>query len=723
MPSKIGPAVIALLCVVSLYFLLGLEIDNRQDRLLDSGGQEAIDHRQFQRDFGNDDKVVIAISGKDLFDEDGLDAMVEAMDRLEDNPLITNVTGIPALYRENFGEEDPEALEEELTSTPFYEGLFISPEHDAAGFLVETAVLNAASEFREASLHVLDSVQPMRDFGYRVDIVGGPVFDVAINELSVGESMRMFPIAAIASLIVLISLLRSIRATLVVLICGAVALLLTIASVPVTGRTLNIVTSALPLVLWVLSLANCIHIVNHYLRRLAQTASPEVSIQETMASLRFPCSLSAITTAFGFVSLAVADIGPIRELGIYMALGMLISLVVNLTLCPYLLIALKITAPPGSGARTSRVLGGLANTINRRPAPFVAIFALLLLGGIYGATQLRTETDSTRFLPKGGELRNSYDFVSQNLTGLHTLEIVVDTPNGWLDPVNWEPIEAMASDLEEMDIVARVYTPLDFIKKTNQWDHDFDLDYYKLPDTGEEAQELVDLMSGEDNEQLPHFVTGDGHRVRLSVLINTMDAQQFAVVVDRAREHIARLAPPLSGVATGTATRMLAMQVSLIRTQIESFSLAFLLVFLAILVGLRSLRLTLLSMIPNIMPLLSVFATMALLGVPLDAGTVMVASISLGIAVDDTVHFLAAYRKNRSQGQDPAVAIHTTLSRTGSSLVVTTITACIGFFTLSLSSFPPISYLGLLSGLAILVALAADLMLVPAIFVLRRDPT
>ena len=721
MTSKIGPAVILLLCVISAYFVLHLKIDNRQDRMLDHTGPEALEHERFREAFGNDDFVIIAISGKPLFDEEALDVMVQVMDRLEENDYVSDVTGIPSIYRENFGEEDPEALEEEMTSTPFYQGLFISANHDVAGLLVQSVTLDSPGAFRELSEHILNSVQPLRDYGFRVDTVGGAVFDTAINSITLGESMRMFPIAAVASLLVLIALLRSLKATTVVLICGCVTELLTLGALVALGRSLTIVTSVLPLIIWVLTLANCVHLVNHYQRHLAMNSSIEKAIQETLSALRFSCTLSAVTTAFGFLSLVVADIGLIRELGAFMALGMLISLGVNLVLCPYLLRALKVPAPVRCGRRTGEALANLGDRITRHPRPVVAVFAVLILWGVYSATQVRTEADATKFLPRDGDLIKSYEFVAENLTGLHTLEIVIDTPGGWLNPEYWPAIDELAADLESSEIVPRVYTPLEFLRKTNQWDHDFDTEYYVLPKTREEAEELIALMSEEDDNQLPHFVTADGERIRVSILINTMEAQDFGKIVERGREHIARLRAPLTGTITGMATRMQAMQLSLIMTQVKSFSLAFVLVFVSILVGLRSLRLTLLSMIPNIMPLLSVFTAMAVLNIPLNAGTVMVASISLGIAVDDTVHFFVGFHRHRVRGQSKNEAIHSTLSKVGPSLVVTTVTACIGFFALSQSAFPPISCFGLLSGIAIIVALLADLLLVPAIFALRSE--
>jgi predicted RND superfamily exporter protein len=157
------------------------------------------------------------------------------------------------------------------------------------------------------------------------------------------------------------------------------------------------------------------------------------------------------------------------------------------------------------------------------------------------------------------------------------------------------------------------------------------------------------------------------------------------------------------------------MQAQLVTSQIRSFSLAFVLVFGCILIGLRSFKLLLVAIVPNVMPILSTFGVMAVRDIHLDAGTVMVASIALGIAVDDTVHLLAGYRRKRHEGLEIVPAIREALVDVGPSVTVTSVTASIGFFTIATSVFGPLHYFGLLSGVAIVIALLAVLFFVPAL--------
>jgi predicted RND superfamily exporter protein len=198
-------------------------------------------------------------------------------------------------------------------------------------------------------------------------------------------------------------------------------------------------------------------------------------------------------------------------------------------------------------------------------------------------------------------------------------------------------------------------------------------------------------------------------------LLNSLNSREFDGVIQAAEAGLRELPPPLSGHTTGMAVRMHEFEYGLVTTQIASYAASFVMVFGSILIGLRSARLTVLSIPPNILPTLGVFATMGAFHLSLNVATVMVASISLGIAVDNTVHLLANYRRLRLDSTDTARAIVDTLVDVGPACIVTTVTACIGFFTLAVSVFIPIANFGTLSGIAMLVALAADLVLVPSI--------
>lgn len=715
MISKFAPFVIAVLCAAAVYACFQLEVDTRHDRLLDQSSVEAREYRQFLDEFGSDEYIIVGLSGRPLFDVDNLDLMVEVLEELEAIPQVERVNGLPAVFRDRFGAEDPEALEEEMTTTPFYTGVFISEDRRTAGLLVQTVVLTNPRARREAVEAIQAALEPLRQAGFRVDLVGTPVFSTELNELSIGESLRMFPIAAVASFFMLLWLLRSATAIAVALVCGLCTLALTMGSIAVLGRPLNVVTTSIPLVLWVLALANLIHLIVRYQHHRQLHETPKTALQAALHEVRAACVLAAITTALGFLSLYVADIGPIQEYGFFMALGMLFSLGVNLLLGPALILWFNVGAPRKAFALYSPSFTRVGAAVTRQPWPVLVLFVLLSVGGMWGIANLKADPDSLSFLPAEHPIVGSYQYVSENLTGTKSLEVLIDTPGGWLEPEYWPILEGMAQKIEAIPEVARVMSPLEFLKIANQWNNELDPEYFALPDTREEAEELLDLFEEEDRGALEQFTAPDDGKIRLSVLIRSSKSNKMREIVAYTREQVAQLPAPLQGTVSGMAVRMDAMQDKLMQTQLFSYAVAFAAIFVTILIGLRSWGIMLLAIPPNIMPMLSIFTTMALLGISLDAATVMVASITLGIAVDDTVHFLTHYRRLRLAGDDAVPAVVHTAGAIGPSITITTLTACIGFFTLSFSVFVPIQYLGILAGIAIVIALAADLLLLPAL--------
>ncbi len=720
MPTRRGPIVIGLFCLVALALVTQLRIDNRHERMLDQNTPAARAYDRFQEEFGNDAVMIVALSGKPLFDFESLDEMVRAAHAIEKIPHVASVNGIPAIFEKTFGSDDNEALEEEMTNTPFYKGLFISEDHEVAGLVVELELMDEPGANEELADALDKAVQPLRDFGFRVDLVGDPIFESAIDKITLGESRKMFPIAAVLGLGVLIWLLRSIRGTAVVLLCSGIILLLTMASIQATGRTLNLVTASLPLILWVLSLANSIHVVSRFQQLAARAASPLEALLETMRELRGSLIMSSITTALGFLSLVTTNVSAIRELGVFMAWGMMLMLVVSLYLTPWLCMVFKVPPSPHV-QRTSRILDRFARTLTRHPRPALVVFGLFIVVAAYFALQVKAQPDSLTFLPKSHPVVQSYDFIGDRLTGLESMEIVIDTPGGWTNQAYWAPLEKMMATLNAMDTVSRVFGPFDFLRKINQWDHDFDVAYYALPESDKAADELLGRMTEEDRQQLNRFESHDGERIRFTVLMNTRDASQFEEVIHVAEHELAALPKPLGGEITGMARRMHEFQYGLLQNQITSYVSSLFMVFVVIFIGMRSLRLTVILLPPNVVPLLAVFTTMGILGISLDVATVMVASISLGIAVDETVILLSYYRWVRAQGKSNFEAIHDALSDVGPACIVTSIVACIGFFTISLSIFIPISNFGMLCGIAMFTAVASNLILLPAVLALAGD--
>ena len=698
-----------------------LRTDNAIERWLNPDSPGTREYERFLQTFGDDEFVVIALSGKPLFDPAALDVMLTALERMEAVPHVIRVTGIPSVYRDLFGAEDPEALEEEFTSTPFYEGLFISKDHQVAGLFFEMDPPLDAAGRRELMDNVQRAAQPLVDYGFRLDYVGPPALNVVLDRVSEQETLRAMPLALICSVVVLALLLRSGRATLAASIAGLLSVALPMGLIAWMDRPLSMVSSVLPPLLWVLSLSHSVHIITRYQYHRASAPNPSAAMALALRDTVLPCVLSAVTTAAGFFSLSFSTMPPIREMGRFAAVGLLAALFVNLTLIPVLLPMLRV--PPRRSAQSVwlPLLRRTEIVSVRKPHIAVGIFFVIMTAGLISVFRIQAEPNPLAFLPEDSPTVDSYNFVSDRLTGLYSLEVVVDCPDGWLSPAYWPALDALSADTENSPSVARVVSGLDLVKKLNQWDHDLDPAYYTLPGTCESAEALLAELDDTGKTELARLVSDDGKRIRLSILPTVMDAKRFYELADQVQLRLDALPGNLSGHFTGIVILLNNAQVDLAMTQVKSFAFAFVIVFLIIGIGLRSLPFMLLSIPPNLAPTLAVFAIMPVLNIPLDAGTVLVAGVALGISVDNTVHLLAAFRRLRPESRDPRSAVGRVLEEVGPAMIYSTLTSCIGFATLVTSGFVPIRYFGLLSVIALFVALAADLVLTPSILVLRND--
>lgn len=728
-PLGIIAATLCLLGVAAVFQIPHLRTDNSIERWMNPDSPETQEYQQFLKTFGDDEFVVVALSGKPLFEPAALDAMLAAQTNLEAVPHVRRVTGIPSVYRDLFGAEDPEALEEEFTSTPFYEGMFISRDHDVAGLFLELDPPRKSGERRELMREVEAATQPLADYGFRLDFVGPPALNAVLDAVSEQETLRAMPLAFGCSILVLMLLLRSARATLVASVCGALSVLLPVGLIAWMDRPLTMVSSALPPLLWVLSLSHSVHMITRYQHHRAKGAGPGTSIELTLRETVLPCALSAFTTAAGFFSLSFSTMPPIREMGNFAAIGLVISLIVNLVLVPVLLPRLRVAPRQSAATIWLPLLRRAEHASERHPGAAIAAFVLVMAGGIISVFRIEAEPNPLAFLPTDSPTVASYTFVGENLTGLYSLEVVVECSDGWLNPEYWPALEKLIDGTETNPHVARVVSALDFLKKLNQWDHAIDPVYYTLPDSRASAESLLRELDETGRAELARLVSDDGTQLRLSILPTVMDAGRFYDLADEVQSELDALPEGLDGRFTGIVWILNNAQVDLAMTQIESYAFAFVVVFLIVGLGLRSIPLMLLSIPPNVTPTLAVFALMPLLDIPLDAGTVLVAGVALGISVDNTVHLLAAFKRLRAECRLEArttgsngvrATVGKVLEEVGPAMIYSTLTACIGFATLLTSGFVPIRYFGLLSSIALLVALASDLILTPSVLVLRN---
>ncbi len=694
----------------------GLGIDNRLERW--TGGDEAgrAAYQRFRDLFGSDEFVMAVISGKDVLSAATLELGLDAVERIEGLAGVTRVQGPSQLYRDLFGAEDADALVRELTATPFYRDLLVSRDGSATALLIEVAPQARPGSRERIVDGVRSALAPLEERGLTVHLVGSTVLAVALDRASAGEARRAFPLAVVGSLIVLGLLLRSIRATCVAAACAALALVLTFGLIAATGRSLNMVSAALPALLWVLALGNIVHLLRRY-RALAVRHDLGDALERALSQTGRGCALAAVTTAAGFGSLVTAPMVPVRELGAFAAAGILISLAVNLCVGPVLIRLLRIGGDPRAADPREPAI---ERAVLRRPMVVIAATATAAAGALASLPLISVESNPVSFLSADHPVSRDYAAVAGMIGGFYTLEVVLDLPVTWTDPAAIARIETIANDLQLSPVVARVISPVDLLRQLRTWEHDLDPTAYSAPSTQQEADALVDGLDARGQEVLATMVANRGHTVRLSAVVDEMEQHRFLGLVDAARGDLSRLPDGWSGTVTGQVLELVRSQQRLVTTQLESLGIALVLVFLTMRAGLGSWRLTALSVPPNILPLLTAFGLMALLRFPLDPATVMVASVALGIAVDNTAHALEGVRRLERRGHPRPEAVVIAMRRIAPAMLITSATAAVGFLALTSSEFVPIAHFGVLAAAAIATAFAGDTLLLPATLVLGR---
>ena len=458
------------LVVLSLLAGVGaarLRLDNRIEHWLGSESETAARHERFQQLFGDDGFVLVAYGGRDPLTSEALELGLTVAEGLEAAPRVAGVLGPPLVYRDLVGGADAEATRKLLLETPFYRRFLVSDTGDVAGLLVAVEPSADPGAARELVATVRKAVEPLEDAGFDVHLAGPPVLNVALDEASEREAQRTFPLCFGLSIALLLWLFRSPRTAAVAVVCAGLTLLLTFGAMGLANIPLNMVTSVLPSLLFVLSLAGAIHVLRRYQAHRIDGLDTRPAVAASLDETAGPCMTAGITTALGFGSLLTASMPPVRELGSFAALGLLISVAVNLTLGPALLLWLR--PPPPSAARSFGRRGRWARVPFRHPKAVWAGSALLTLAAVAGISRIRVDSDPLTFLPRDARVVRDYEAVARDLTGYYALEVMVDVPMGWQHPEAWAQIGDIEQALAGLPGVARVVSPLDLLRQLRHW--------------------------------------------------------------------------------------------------------------------------------------------------------------------------------------------------------------------------------------------------------------
>jgi predicted RND superfamily exporter protein len=484
----------------------------------------------------------------------------------------------------------------------------------------------------------------------------------------------------------------------------------------------------LPIIVMCVVVCDVIHVLVLVYQALADGKEKEDAIAYAYRHSGLAILMTSLTTAAGFAAFISADLAPIGHLGILSSTGVLLAFLYSVTLLPALIAILPMrqVAMKNSGTGEGIVVRALlsAGDLATQKPWHVTIVSLVFLGWcIVGASQVRFSHEPTKWFPKDHEVRKSLELIDSKLSGSQTIEILVDTGrvNGLYEPDvlrRFESLMRFSESLRYQDLyVGKAVSISDVVKETHQALNDNQPAYYVIPDDRAlVAQELL-LFLNTGSDDLEIFTDNDFQTGRLSLRIPMVDSVQYAQFFSALEKGMGRiLGDELSYQITGIAPVFGRTFVGMIHSMGKSYMIAFAIITPLMILLVGNFRLGIVSMIPNLVPVIAVLGIMGWFDLSLDVSTVVIGSILIGLAVDDTIHFFHRFQRYFAESADVNASVSQTMETTGSALVITSLVLGSGFLSIGMmgTMLNTVTF-GLLTAVGIAIAFFADILISPAI--------
>ncbi len=696
------------------------------------------------------DRALIAVAPREgsVFTREALGALVELTEAAWGAPYASRVDSLTNYsHSEALGEDDliVAPLVEDASSLSNLDltrietiamgsvdlvGRLVADDGRTAGMAIHFALpenhdlaVREIGEFLDSLLEHARASHPRIDYY----VTGDVPLNRAFSQATVSDLRTLTPIVFLVIVGLTVLLLRSMPGAAAVVAVLLFAVGTTIGIAGWRGVVFSPASSGVPLIVMVIAVADSIHVVTSVLSGLSRGLDRRAAIIKSFRVNAYPILLTSITTAVGFLSLNAADSPPFHDLGNYVALGVFCAFAFTMTLLPALLWLLPLRA---GHAQTAMEAGfdRFADLVVARRT--VLLWSLAAAAAVLatGVSRIELSDNATRYFDERYEFRRHSDFVARNLTSLDRLEYSLEAgrDHGISDPEYLRSVDAFAAWFREQPEVTHVQAFSDVMKRLNRNMHGDDPAFHRLPEDGELAAQYLllyelSLPFGSDlNDRMDIAKSA----TRMVVGTSSSWSRELRELDARAQDWIRTNAPGLAGEASGLSIMFAhvsqrGIDSMLGGTMAAMAIVSFLLVFLF-----RSVRIGLLSLVPNFLPAVMSFGLWGhLVGHVGIASSVMVA-IAFGIIVDDTIHFLSKYLEARREDLDPADAVRSAFHATGQALLTTSVVLSAGFAVFASSGFEVSWSLGLLLTMTIVFALAADFLLLPTLLIaVDRSPS
>ncbi len=672
--------------------------------------------RRSMDEFVSNEMAIVALHR----DDGDLDAMLAVAKHISDQAKtlpqvakITTLNDVPTLVRG--------ALGERLYEHPLFSQTLISQDRKTIAIVLQMNGEQSSGTIRRKTVGELKGIVAAERIAApeTAIILAGPYVTMIDMYEYVDRDLRTFSLAAIALVVITLAIVfRRPAPAVYALVVSTAATVCTLGVASALSLHTALITQMIVILVAILSVANCVHLAAAEEEEFAATPFYDwrTRTRRVLARLAAPCTGVMATTCAGFGSVSISSITPVRTFGILMVVGLLLALVFSLLLLPWLARWRTLSPPPPRVDRLGDGLRTVAGWLIPRRGRIVVAFAIGTVVIALGATRLGFESNFVKSFRRDSEVRHSYEFIESNLTPAGSIEVIVQRRDGAsvATPHALASAKRFGADaVERFEPIRKALTPADILS----------LGGARTPTTQFEVDTLLALIDRAIDPSLARNFLSASHdalRINLRVSEGVQVADKLAMADELRTRAEAKFGDAFTVEVTGLYCFHAQLVSELWRDQFRALGLTCAAVVLALIVVLRSIKAGLIALGPTLLPIIVCVGAMGWTGIAIDMTTAMMLSVATGIAVDHAVHYLWRYRAELRDTGDVSYAMRRTHGSVGRPCVFSTIVIAGGFWILVLSRFLPTAYFGGLLGFAMCVALAANLLLLPALVVMFK---
>ncbi|WP_420317034.1 efflux RND transporter permease subunit [Ekhidna sp.] len=714
--------------------------------------------RQFRQTFGEDGNIMaIGVKDSSIYQLETFKKFLDLTDDLESKEGIRNVLGLPNLQKlekntqkrafelkpifdgvpEN--QQELDSLLRGAASLKFYSGQLINSDNGATLILItiKKEVLNSKNR-DELVNSIIESGEKFEEAsGVDVHFAGLP-YSRSITTSKVKAELNMFlGLSLIVTGIILFLFFRSFKAVFFPLIIIGVVVIWVLGTLALLEYKITLLTGLIPPIIVVIGIPNSVYMLNRYHHEFSEHGDQMKALSRIIRKIGVVTFITNLTTAVGFFVLATTQINVLVEFGIVAGINIMATFVVSIILIPGVFSLYK---PPSQKhlkhlkfKMLDAVIKWLDVIVHKlRPAIFIVTIIVAAISA-YGLSQIKAVSFMVDDIPENSPLKKDLHFFEENFSGIMPLEIIIDTgaKKGVQNLKNLRKIDEFENFISSIDYISQPVSVVSFAKAARQAFYNQSPAFYSLPTNRDMAFIMRYLSEGETEDISQSFVDSTSRYLRVSLKIADIGSSRLDSLVNGV------IAPKIDSIfvdskmdvnLTGTTLMFIKGNKFLIKNLLTSMMIAFFII--AVIMGLlfRNIKMIIISIIPNIIPLLVTAGIMGYFGIPLKPSTALIFSIVFGISVDDSIHFLAKYRQELFANKfDVSKAISKSIRETGSSMIYTSIILFFGFIIFVLSEFGGTIALGKLTSITLFFAMITNVVVLPALILQfdsgKRDRT